>query len=387
MELEYVKVELHKLSMPKVKFNPKNLVLHDFARYFFLFAIVVILGLFFWVISPFFSVLVYAALIAVFFQPLNRWFLKLVRKHEGVAAFLSTLVVLFVVLTPLTFFAIFVVQEAVDAYEVLDDKLLEVDFEGFKLNGQFADLPIIGPLWQNISERYELGDTFKNVEFDVLSIVQDLGEKVTTFLVSQSASILRSVGGTVVGVLIFLLTLFFFLKDGGRLATYFKNISPLPTKYENVIAKKLRETISAIVFGGFGTSILQGLVGGVGFAIAGVENTVFWGTIMAFASLIPYIGASLIWFPMAVAFFLQENWIWGGFILAWGLTAVSFVDNVARPVLIGTRAKMHPLATFLAVLGGLYIFGIKGIIFGPIILSLTITIIHIYQLEYKEVLR
>lgn len=365
----------------------KNLVFHDYARYFFMIAIVGVLLLFFWVISPFFSVMVYAALVAVFFHPLFRWLLKLVKGHEGIAAFLSTLVVLLVVLTPLTFFALFLVQQAVDAYAILDSKLVEIDFEALMLSGSFSDLPVIGELWQNISDRYQLEDVLGGVQFDILSIIQDLGEKVSSFLVAQSANILKSLGATLVGVLIFLLTLFFFLRDGDKLTAYLRNISPLPTKYENVIAKKLRETISAIVFGGFGTSILQGLVGGIGFAIAGVGNTIFWGTIMAFASLIPYIGSSLIWFPMGIAFLLQGNWVWGIFIFVWGLTAVSFVDNIARPILIGTRARMHPLATFLTVLGGLYIFGIKGIIFGPIILSLTITIIHIYQLEYKDVLK
>ncbi len=367
--------------------GPKNLVLHDYARYFFILAIAFVLLLFFWVISPFFNVLVYASLIAVVFNPVFKWISKLVRGHTGIAAILSTFVVILVVLTPLTLFTIFLVQEAVSAYDLLDNKLVELDFESFRLTGALRDIPFIGEVWGNLSERYGFSDFFKDYNFDAFSLVKDLGEKVSTFLVAQSGTVLKSVGDTMIGLLILLLTIFFFFRDGEHFANLLKRLSPLPTKYENEIENKLRETTYAIVVGNFGTAILQGVVGSIGFAIAGVENVLFWGTIMAFASLIPYIGAALVWVPTGLAFIIQGESIWGIFILLWGLCLISIVDNVARPILIGSRSKMHPLATFLVVLGGIFVFGLKGIIFGPLILSLTVTIIHIYQLEYHEVLK
>lgn len=366
--------------------GPKNLVLHDYARYFFISAIGLVLLLFFWIISPFFSVLVYAALIAVVFQPVYRWFLKLVRGHTGVASFFSTVLVVLVVLIPLTLFTLFLAQQAVDAYQLLDSKLVEIDFKTLQLDGTISDWPVVGPLWAQISEHYGLTDILKDTEFSLLTVVQDLGEKISTFLVSQSASVLKSVGSTLVSLLILLLTIFFFFRDGLVFTKFLKNLSPLPTKYENEIENKLRETTYAIVVGGFGTSMLQGLVGGIGFAIAGVENIIFWGTIIAFASLIPYVGAALIWVPMSAALFLHGDWGWGLFLLAWGICLISVVDNVARPWLVGRRSNMHPLATFLVVLGGLFLFGLPGVVFGPLVLSLTVTIVHIYRLEYREIL-
>ena len=367
--------------------GPKNLVLHDYARYFFILAIAVVLALFFWVISPFLNVLVYASLIAVVFNPVFKWISKVLRGHTGIAAFLTTLVVMLVVLTPLTLFIIFLVQEAVSAYDILDSKLVEIDFESFRFTGAFSDLPWIGDIWTNLAQRYNLRELLGNYNFDLFSLVRDLGEKISTFLVSQSGTVLKSVGDTMIGVLILLLTIFFFFRDGENLTDFLKRLSPLPTKYENEIENKLRETTYAIVVGNFGTAILQGLVGAIGFAIAGVDNVLFWGTIMAFASLIPYIGAAFVWFPASLAFMVQGEWVWAIFLFLWGLCLISIVDNVARPILIGSRSKMHPLATFLVVLGGIFVFGLKGIIFGPLILSLTVTIIHIYQLEYHEVLK
>lgn len=366
--------------------GPKNLVLPDYARYFLILVVALVLFLFFWVISPFFNVIIYAGLIVVVLAPVNRWFLKILRGHSDIAAFLSTFVMVLVVLIPLTFFTLFLVQQAGNAYNILDSKLLEINLQSFQLDGGISSLPVIGDIWVKISTRYGLENIFANTGFDLLNIVKDLGTKISGFLVSQGGNIIKTVGDSLIGILILLLTTFFFFRDGGKLVVFLKDLSPLPRIYENEIQNKLKDTIYGIVAGNFGSAFLQGLAGAIGFMIAGVDNNIFWGTVMAFASLIPYLGAALVWLPMGLALIIQGQLAWGIFVLLWGICIVSLVDNIARPILIGRRTKMHPLATFMVVLGGIFIFGIKGIIFGPLILSLTITIIHIYKLEYKQVL-
>jgi predicted PurR-regulated permease PerM len=364
----------------------KTLVLHDFARYFFILAIVAVLALFFWIISPFFNVLIYASLIAVIFYPMYKWFLKKFKKHAGLSAFVTTVLVVFIVLTPLSLFGFFLVQQAVDAYNLLDTKLMQMDFSAVQWTGAFSDVPLLGDLWQKLSVRYGFGDLFEG-QLDVLGVIQDFGSNVTNFIVAQGATIAKSVANLIVSFFILLLTTFFLFRDGEVIAHFLKNMSPLPTKYENEIENKLKDTTYAIVMGNFATAFMQGAVAAIGFAIAGIDNVIFWGSVMAFTSLIPYIGASIVWFPLGIGLLLQGEMVWGIFILAWGVGLVSLVDNIVRPIFIGNRTKMHPLPTFLAVLGGIFVFGLKGIIFGPLILSLTVTIIHIYQLEYRDVLR
>lgn len=375
--------------MPRKKTSPKtrkrpDLVLPDFARYFFVVAIAAVIILFFWVISPFFTILVYSAFIAVIFYPLHRWLLKDFRGRKSLSAFLSTVIVLLLVLTPLTLFLIFLSQEAVDAYLLLETKIQEIDINNFK---GLQDVPIIGERLSIWSQRYGIAEFLQQAEVDIFGIVQEIGQTISTFLVNTTTSLLRSFGTLVVMVLILLLTVFFFFRDGDEIVAFMKNLSPLPPKYEREIELKLKSTIQAVVFGGFGTAILQGIAGGIGFAIAQVPNVAFWTTIMVLAAFVPYIGASVIWVPVAIALLIQGKLFLGLFLVIWGLVVVSYVDNVARPFLIGSRAKMHPLATFLVVLGGLFVWGIKGIIFGPLILALAITVMHIYQLEYSEVLK
>ncbi len=364
----------------------KNLVLPDFARYFFVLFVLGVLLLFAWIISPFFNLLVYSATIVVIFYPLFEWFKKLLPKHHGLAAFFSTLFVLLVVLTPITFFTLFLSQEAVTAYQLVSNKWVTWNLNTLHWNG-LQELPVVGGLLQSLGERLGFSDFIYGTELDLLSWFKELAQGVAGFLVTQSTSILTTVGDTVLGFFILILTVFFFFRDGEHFIAVARMLSPLPTRYEVEIGNKLRDTTYAIVMGTFVTALIQGMAGGVGFAIAGVDNIIFWTTLMAFASLIPYVGPALIWGPLSLALLLQGDVFWGGFLILWGLCIVSLVDNLARPMLIGSRTRSHALTTFLAVLGGIFVFGIKGIIFGPLILSLTITILHIYQLEYRDMLR
>jgi predicted PurR-regulated permease PerM len=355
----------------------KDLVLPDFARYFFVFAVITILALFFWVIGPFFDLLIYAALIAIIFYPMQKYLEKFLKGHKGVAAFLTTFSVIVLLFAPLTLFGIFIAQEAVDAFQLFEAKLTELDLDSVK----------IGQLLDQFFERHGFAGFLNEIDVDFFKVAQDIGEAVSTFIVNQTTTIVKSLADTMVALFILLLTLFFFLRDGDRVIEFIKSMSPLPKKYEDEIEGKLKATTYGILVGGFGTAFLQGIAGGMGFLIAGVNHVIFWTTIMTFSALIPYVGASLIWAPVALVLLIQGNTTWGIFLGLWGLFVVSSLDNFARPYLIGSHANMHPLPTFLVVLGGLLVFGLKGMIFGPLILGLTITVIHIYQLEYREVLK
>ena len=341
--------------MPRKKTTVKrrNLVIPDFARYFFVLAIVGVLLLFLWVISPFFNVLIYSALIAVVFYPIDTFFEKKFKGHKTLSAFLTMLIVLLLLLAPLTLFLIFMAQEAVNAYQVLEIKLQVLNIESWNF-GKLAELPFIGDPLTDLAERYGFTDFLQRVDINMIQMLDDGFAAASDFIFQQGASIVVGLGDTVVSLFILLLTTFFFFRDGSDVTAFLKHLSPLPQKYEDSIENKLKDTTYGVVVGNFGTAMLQGLAGGIGFAIAGVDNAIFWGAIMAFASLIPYIGASIVWGPVAIVLLAQGNFAWGG---------------------------------FLVVLGGIYVFGLKGIIFGPLILSLMVTVLHIYKLEYKDLLK
>lgn len=362
-----------------------DLVLPDFARYFLILAVIVVLGLFVWVISPFFTILIYAGLIAVVFYPLHKMLLSLMRGKNGLAAFISTLLVSVLILVPLILFTIFIGQEAVATYGVIENKIVAMDLGSKNFDG-LEDVPYVGETLNVWVSKYGFDKFVNEADIDFFGMVQNIAQSASTFIFDQGANFVKSIGNTIVSLFILVLTVFFFFRDGEKLKDFLKRMSPLPHHYEDEIENKLRDTTYGIVAGNFGTALLQGVAGGIGFAIAGIEHAVFWGAIMAFSALIPYVGASLLWFPASIYLFFNGQILWAIFLLLWGILVVATVDNVARPFLIGGRTKMHPLATFLVVLGGIFIFGLKGVILGPLVLTLAVTIIHIYQFEYKEVL-
>lgn len=358
--------------MPRKK--KENLVLGGYTGYFFLVAVVATFAMFFWVISPFLDVLIYAALAAVIFYPLQRLFLRLFKGQASLAALCTTLIMFALFLLPFVLFVIYLVQEAASAYGHFEQSLQSISLETFSFD------------WLQSFEWYAQVEPYL-ASVNLVEVLRGLGEAVSGFVVNQGASFLVSLGDWFVALFIFMLTSFYFLRDGQKVSNFIKKMSPLPSKYENEIEDKLKDATHAIVVGNFGTALIQGLVGMLGLIILDVESAVFWGTVMIFASLIPYVGAAIIWGPIAIAMFIQGDFVPGLILVGWGMGLVATVDNVTRPYLIGSGSEMHPLATFLVVLGGVFVFGMKGIVLGPLILSLAITMVHIYELEYKEVLK
>ena len=145
--------------------------------------------------------------------------------------------------------------------------------------------------------------------------------------------------------------------------------------------------VKAIIIGGFLTGIIQGLVGGIGFAIAGIPNVFFWTAMMAFASFVPLIGTTLIWLPASIILIASGDYTWGIFLLIWGLVVISVVDNLVRPYLVGGKAHTYPLLTFFVILGGIFTMGFTGIIVGPMVLMAFMAFLHIYEAEYVKVLK
>ena len=239
----------------------RNLVLPDFARYFFALVIAGILLLFAWVISPFFNILVYAALVVVIFHPFNRWLNQKTRHREGFSAFISTVVVTLLVLVPLTLFVIFLAQEALDIYGFLTSRWLDLNVNSSLQWNGLNELPVIGTWLETIAERYGFSSFVYSTRIDLIQLVQEMGKSVATFLVTQSGNIVGAVSSTILYALIFIITLFFFFRDGRRFIDRMKFLSPLPDKYETVIEQKLIDTTYGIVMGNFGSSILQGKIG------------------------------------------------------------------------------------------------------------------------------
>lgn len=355
----------------------QSMIVNRLPGYFLIASIIGVLYLLYMVIEPFFTTLILAAVLTVLSYSIYRKVLASFRGHARISSILMCLLVIFVIIIPLTGFVILLTREGIDMYDTVQQKISSGAFDSlFK--------------WEQGGWLYDFKVKLEPIvdldKLDIKEVVMDAAKNVSTFLVTQSAEIAKNVGWLVVSFVIMLFTMFYLFKDGDKLVDRLIVLSPLPKKYENQIVTRIHDTVKAIAFGVFLTAIVQGTVAGIGYSIAGMSNPVFWGAATGLFSMIPLVGTATIWLPAAVIVFLLGNYAGGIFLILWGIFLVGTIDNVVRPYLIGEKSNMYPLMTFFVVLGGVSTLGLKGLVFGPLILVLLLTLLHVYELEYKNVL-
>ncbi|MDH3387714.1 MAG: AI-2E family transporter [Gammaproteobacteria bacterium] len=185
---------------------------------------------------------------------------------------------------------------------------------------------------------------------------------------------------------VFLYTLYFFQMDGPKLIRKILYYLPLDSEDENLMLEKFTSVTRATLKGSLLVGLLQGGLAGIAFAIAGIDNAVFWGTVMAVLSIIPSVGSALVWAPACAILIMQGNVVAGTGLLIFCALVVGSLDNVLRPILVGKDTRMHELMIFFGTLGGIVMFGIAGIFIGPVIASLFVTIWELYGIAFDDFL-
>jgi predicted PurR-regulated permease PerM len=331
--------------------------------------------------APFLTVLILAAILATAFHPLYSRILKVFRNRSRMASLTTCFLILILIIVPLTIFVLFLGKQAFETYGFIHQKIQDGVLDSYlkwQKGGMIYDS--LGAL------RDQFGSVINFDNLDIKQGITDSAKVITSWLAGQSAAIIKGFGGLLMSFFILIFALYYFFKDADIIVKKLMVISPLPVEYEKKLFYKFKEISLATLYGIFLTSIVQGIIGGIGFVIVGVPNALFWGTAIAVFSLIPVVGTSVVWLPASVLMVATGNHVGGIFLFFWGLLIVSTVDNFLRAFLIGGRTKMNQLLTFLSVFGGIWMFGLVGVIFGPLILTLFFTFLHIYEMEYDKLL-
>jgi predicted PurR-regulated permease PerM len=289
------------------------------------------------------------------------------RGSDGWAAFLTCILVALIVVVPLSVVLSLAVNEANSFYHSEQRSgLLE------KGSVVATSLPFLDTVFQNGKGLERLSGSFQEIGKGAIGIL---------------GAAYQSVVGFVLWLFVLFFSLFYFLIDGRRMVGYLMRISPLRDEHEKLLFQKFISISRATLKGTLIVGIIQGALGGVAFAIAGVPSPIIWGIFMAILSLIPMVGAGLIWLPTGIILLLSGS-VWQGvFLLLFGLGVISVIDNILRPKLVGRDTEMHPLLVFFATLGGIALFGIPGFLIGPIIVSLFMALAGIYMSEYSADLK
>lgn len=326
----------------------------------------------FFIFQPFLTAIVAAAILAALFKRPYHFLERLMRGHRGMSAFLTCLLVIVIIVTPLFFILSLAINEANNLYQVVvQESVLQSSIE--KVLSAVRNAPYAGVLFDTATfDQERIVSEIRQFSQNALGLLQTAYQSITHF---------------VFWVFIMFFTLFYFLIDGKKSLRALMQLSPLKNAHDELLIQKFISISRATLKGTIVIGVIQGLLGGITFWIAGVPSPAIWGLVMILFSIIPMIGSTLIWFPAGIIMLLLGN-VWQGvFILSVGLGIISVIDNVLRPKLVGKDTQMHPLLIFFATLGGISFFGLPGFIIGPIIVSLFMALSEIYSIEFRDQLK
>ncbi len=328
------------------------------------------------ILSPFLTSLLWAILLAVVFYPVYLRLQPLFKKHQILPALTMTLFVVLLIVLPAAFLTIALAHEVIDFYHHLEEMIKTGRLQSYVI--QMSQLPLLREGLAKLKQHVDLSHA------DPVNFLLKNLQQISAFLFNQTSSLLKSISTFVVGFFFTLLSLYYLFKDGDRLLKSVKEILPLRGKESELIIQRFKEMVSATIYGGILIAILQGVLGGLSFWVLGLASPVFWGTAMTFLSFIPMVGTALIWGPAAILLFIQGAFWKGIILLALGVLLIGMVDNFLRPLFVSSRTNIHPLLLFFSVLGGIQAFGMIGLVAGPLIMTLSLTLIEIYIKGIKE---
>jgi predicted PurR-regulated permease PerM len=323
-------------------FSNQSMIIEKLPAYFLFAALAWVAWQLLTVVEPFLMVLIFSAIIATVTFPIYAKLETLLKGRKRLASVLTCLLVIFVIVIPILLFLLILVGQAVDLYNMVNTYVQSVDFNVLLTwkPGNFL-FDMAGPYSTDIALLVQQNmDSLKNG-------VTQSAQFISKFAATQSAKILTDVGLSIFNLLLMFFTLFFLYKDGRHILKRMMLLSPIPVKYEKELFRKFNEISKATLFGTFLTAIAQGLVAWIGFSVAGVPSSFFWATAVSIFSLIPTVGTSIVWLPIGLVMLASGN-LWGIFILIWGISLISTVDNVLRVIFIGSTANLNPLLTFIS---------------------------------------
>ena len=314
-----------------------------------------------WILLPYAGAIFWGVILAIVFAPVYRWVLLKTKGRATLASILVLLLIVVMVILPLSLISAALVNQAASVVELVRSG--DITVAGF-----FGKVMDALPGWAvNLLDRFNLTN---------LSSLQD---KLTAGAsqVSQAVAVKAINIGlytfdflTSLGILLYLL--FFLLRDGAALTARIRNAVPLSRKYKQRLFNNFTTVIRATVKGNILIAIAQGALGGLIFWFLDVRAPLLWGVLMAFLSLLPAIGAALVWAPVAI-YFLATGSIWQGVtLIAFGILVIGLVDNLLRPVLVGKDTRMPDYVVLLSTVGGMALFGLHGFVIGPIFAAMFI---------------
>jgi predicted PurR-regulated permease PerM len=309
-------------------------------------------------LEPFIAPLTWALTLAVVAAPMYRWICRRSR-HPNAAAGIAVVLVMMVIVAPAFLVSQHLVRETTNTVQTIQEQ------------GALANV------WTSTRERHPWFQAATNW----LSTI-DPAEQIQQAaggLAKQISSIVTASLWVATQLLITLFILFFFFRDRHQALRLIERVTPLTHEEVTRLAQQVAQTIHATVYGTLLVAAVQGILGGLMFWWLGLPAPLLWGVVMALLAVVPVLGAFVVWIPAALWLALDGHWVKALILTGWGTFVVGMIDNLLYPIFVGARLNFHSVVMFIALVGGLIVFGAAGLILGPVILAVTDALITIWR--------
>jgi predicted PurR-regulated permease PerM len=329
----------------------------------FLLLLVVVTLAFCWLLQPFFGAVFWGTILAILFFPLSKWLETRLGGRRNIAALITLLLCLLIVILPVAFLATSFIRQG----SILVTQMTTGDLN---FGGYFHRVLEVLPGWlRQLLDHFDLAD--------VTSLQAKLtasAGRASQIVATQALNIGQNTFQFLIQLGVMLYLLFFLLRDGAKLSAAIRHAIPLTAEHKRHLLRKFLAVVRATVKGNVAVAVAQGALGGLIFWILGIQGALLWAVVMAFLSLLPAVGAGLVWVPVAI-YFLVIGAMGKGITLAlYGIFVMGLVDNILRPLLVGKDTRMPDYLVLISTLGGLALFGINGFVIGPMIAALFMTV-------------
>lgn len=340
--------------------------------FFFALLLLILYGVFL-VLSPFLSAIVWSAILAILFYPLYAWLARRLRGRATLAALIVIILIALLVIVPGVELAWFLSDEAVSLVHSVRGL---VNGEGLAAWTAKPWVQQILGWWSALSFR------LMDLKIDWKELALQAAQASSAIVVDQVKGLAQNLLLFAVNFVIVLTTLFFMLRDGADFSLRLRRLLPMDREHQERLFQNIVNAVTAVVHGCLLVAMVQGFMAGGAFWLTGVPYSALWGVATAFAALIPLGGTTLVTVPAILYLFLQGETVKAIILMVWCLGVVVTIDNVLKPLFIGSRIQMPTIFLLFGILGGLAVFGALGLILGPVLFALLTALLDLYSQEY-----
>lgn len=336
----------------------------------FLITLTLVTILFLFLLKPFFAPILWACIIAILFHPVKLWLESKLGKRPNLTAMISLIICIFLVIIPVLLILTSFLQQGIALYQRISVGEIQP--------AQFVDqIRQAFPVVQSFLER---------IGVDIASLRENATKAALvagSFLTQNAVTVGIGTFNFILKLALMLYVAFFLLRDGKRLIEKLIFVIPLGDEREHLLFKNIAGVARATVKGNLVVAIVQGALGGLIFWFLGIPAALLWGVLMAVLSLIPAVGAGLVWLPAAIYLYAAGQTVAATVLIAYGILIIGLVDNILRPILVGRDTKLPDWMVLLSTLGGLALFGVSGFVLGPLIAVLFVAFWKIFGEDFR----